>query len=334
SLCENPRVGTVFPGILWVFAQTLKELLKDAKADGTLVKGILKGKSTHATWKDVGTLLEDLKAVKGILNGSGGDAGKVVKQLETAAKELREALEVADEAIQLRAMGKLSGREADVVEAVELATQKLAKARETAKEVVPSLSKALEGNPHRRAADLQKRLGEATRNLESAANTLPDQLENRLETLARQLSGDAATNMHSAILGMNLNNPRKPGYYAPRPPGAEAAHLVPSGDWSTRSMSERAKEAITKAQAILADSGIDINDARNGFWATDSKQLGTHTEDFFLKLRKALDEAKARGPKAVEEALATMRQRVLGTPADPLRGTPEIPPEFLFSQKK
>jgi hypothetical protein len=87
-------------------------------------------------------------------------------------------------------------------------------------------------------------------------------------------------------------------------------------------------KAIQDARDALDSAGIDINDARNGFWAEESRQLGTQTDAYFEELGRVLGEAKARGPKAVEEALASMRQRVLGT-----KGPNGKPPEFQFSQK-
>jgi hypothetical protein len=290
--------------------QELAGMIQKALADST-IKAVIVGKSTGPPWKDVGRLIKAMQEARVVLNGGDAAAREQAEKLESSAKELQAALELADRAIQLRAAGQLNDKEESVVAAVEAATQALAKTKDLAQQVMPQLTAALQGSTHPLAKGLQKTLGEVAGSLQDACNTLPGQFNSRLATLAKQLTGDSATAMNAAILGRNLNNPNKEGYYASRPPGVQACHLVPSGDWSNNpNRSDPVKEAIADSQEILEEAGIDINDARNGFWATGKGgQLGSHKNEFFLRLAESLREPPSRrsGPHAQHTRIRVVR---------------------------
>jgi len=75
-----------------------------------------------------------------------------------------------------------------------------------------------------------------------------------------------------------------------RNPGDQAAHLVPTGNFSKRTA--RVKEAIKFCQDKFNDvMGASMrNRAVNGFFA-QSGHLGTHTDAFFLKMAKMMKNA-------------------------------------------
>jgi hypothetical protein len=72
---------------------------------------------------------------------------------------------------------------------------------------------------------------------------------------------------------------------------------------------------IQDARETLTQAGIDINDARNGFWGINSAgggQNGTHTNEFFKALGEEMARAKAAGgtEATVEQVLGRLRKRV------------------------
>ncbi len=81
-----------------------------------------------------------------------------------------------------------------------------------------------------------------------------------------------------------------------------AAHLVPRGAFSRRQ--KDVVDAIRAAKEALAEAGIGIDEAINGFLTKASNQLGTHTNAFF---RRMGDLFKS---KSAAEALETLLQEV------------------------
>ena len=74
--------------------------------------------------------------------------------------------------------------------------------------------------------------------------------------------------------------------------GEQAAHIVPIGAFSGRKTI--VQKAIQKAKEALEWAGIDINSAANGFFASVGHN-GTHTNVFFLKLGKLMENAMRDG---------------------------------------
>ena len=74
---------------------------------------------------------------------------------------------------------------------------------------------------------------------------------------------------------------------------------------------------IQDARETLKKAGIDINDARNGFWGintVEGGQNGSHTNEFFKALGKEMEQARLEGgtEAAVQNALERLRKRVEG----------------------
>jgi hypothetical protein len=86
----------------------------------------------------------------------------------------------------------------------------------------------------------------------------------------------------------------------------QAAHLVPTGDFSNRK--PNVQRAIDAAQKALEFAGIDINSAENGFWAKRGHK-GTHRNKYFLELGETLTKAKKEGKQAVRDALADIKAK-------------------------
>ncbi len=106
----------------------------------------------------------------------------------------------------------------------------------------------------------------------------------------------------SKILGNAL---RKAGQNRPTSKH-QAAHLVPTGNFSKRPAN--VQKAIEDARAAIQPIGI--NTAANGFWALRGHK-GTHRNKYFLEIGKTLKEAEAVGPKAVRDALKTIKNNAM-----------------------
>jgi RHS repeat-associated protein len=117
-----------------------------------------------------------------------------------------------------------------------------------------------------------------------------------------------ASNASSERLGKNMEAAGRP-----KPSDShQASHLVPGEDFVSRLS---VTQIIQDARKILADAGIDIDDARNGFWGINSEgggQNGTHSNAFFTALGEEMERARAQGgtEAAVEQALERLRTRV------------------------
>jgi A nuclease family of the HNH/ENDO VII superfamily with conserved AHH len=116
------------------------------------------------------------------------------------------------------------------------------------------------------------------------------------------------SNADSVILRKNLSEKRG----QPPSDAHQASHLVPGEDFINR---PTVSPIIQDARETLKKAGIDINDARNGFWGINSGsggQNGTHTNEFFKALGEEMGRAKAAGgtEAAVEQALGRLRTRV------------------------
>ena len=106
------------------------------------------------------------------------------------------------------------------------------------------------------------------------------------------------TSCDSKKLGKALKNDGQPNLTI----DGQAAHVVPTGEFSARSPA--VQQAINDARAALESAGIPINSAENGFWATAGHN-GTHTDAFFLQLGKRMNDAVAAG--TVSETLNAIR---------------------------
>ena len=89
------------------------------------------------------------------------------------------------------------------------------------------------------------------------------------------------------------------GYAGISGPG-EAAHIVPSN---------RQGAIFDTMREILEEVGIDVNDAENGFIATNRGHNGTHKNSFYSVLFKALSNARG-DQEGVEDVLESVRQVV------------------------
>ena len=72
----------------------------------------------------------------------------------------------------------------------------------------------------------------------------------------------------------------------------QAGHVVPTGVFSRRS--KEVQRAIQDAKDALKRVNIDLNDAFNGFWTQCSRHMGTHTDEFLLKLGRRLKPLQSR----------------------------------------
>src|SRR5262245_44609904 len=90
--------------------------------------------------------------------------------------------------------------------------------------------------------------------------------------------------------------------------GGQAAHVVPSGDWSQSGRSAAVIQAVEDAQAALRSAGIAGNSAPNGFWATAGHN-GTHTDAYLLQLGERMNQAVANG--TVAETLNAIRKEAI-----------------------
>jgi hypothetical protein len=95
------------------------------------------------------------------------------------------------------------------------------------------------------------------------------------------------TSCDSFALGQELENA---GFA--RGPGEQAAHVVPTGDFSGRSQS--VQEAIQTARLALESEGIGLNSVGNGFFAPVG-HYGTHSDEYFLALGNVMGNAIQNG---------------------------------------
>jgi hypothetical protein len=110
------------------------------------------------------------------------------------------------------------------------------------------------------------------------------------------------TGSHSEKLGKHLEATGNP-----RPPGHQAAHIVPTNSFSNRS--DDVKKAIATAQekfdkfltSELRDTTV------NGFWA-EAGHAGTHTDKFFLALGQAFRGVNSE--RAANSALDAIWKRI------------------------
>ena len=79
---------------------------------------------------------------------------------------------------------------------------------------------------------------------------------------------------------------------AMRQAGYQAGHVVPTGVFSRRVKAVR--DAIQDAKDALKRANNDLNDAFNGFWTQCSRHMGTHTDEFLLKLGDRLKPLQSR----------------------------------------
>ena len=89
-------------------------------------------------------------------------------------------------------------------------------------------------------------------------------------------------------------------------PGEVAAHVVFRSGWSSRNR----YPWVQYMQDMLAQVGIDLNDAENGFFTSSSNYNGTHTDDFIKSLWSAIDAVRGNGP-AIEEVLTFAKDAAL-----------------------
>ncbi len=106
------------------------------------------------------------------------------------------------------------------------------------------------------------------------------------------------TGAHSKKLAESLGD---------RPPGMQAAHVVPTNGFKNRSPAvQRAiRLAQNKMDRHLGAAARDT--AINGFWAAPGHK-GTHTDHFFTEMGKAF--RGANSPAATKRALAGMQRRI------------------------
>ena len=117
---------------------------------------------------------------------------------------------------------------------------------------------------------------------------------------------DILVHNNSRVLGRSLAaNVRA------RAAGEAAAHIVPSGNWASTNRLQIVKDAIANSQArvnSLLPGGI--NGYYNGFWTNDARQLGTHTDAYFITMWNLLQNAQSENE--VVAALAELRQMAQG----------------------
>ncbi len=110
--------------------------------------------------------------------------------------------------------------------------------------------------------------------------------------------------VHNSCLRNNLQS-RNIG---PLAKGEQAAHIVPTGRFSNRSV--RVQQAIKTAQMNF-DKYLGAgyrNRSINGFFTRNNRHLGTHTDNYFIALGKEFDKVASR--RDALEALQRIRSRI------------------------
>jgi hypothetical protein len=139
------------------------------------------------------------------------------------------------------------------------------------------------------------------------------------QALARkQMAKVRASDADSQRLGVNMTRGDKERGIPPRPKptdGAkyDASHLLPGEDFVGR---PKDSEIIKRARKIYNDSGMHIDDPRNGFWGKKSTrwneydQMGTHTSPYFKALAQEMEQAARDGGKEADVVAALERLRI------------------------
>jgi hypothetical protein len=139
------------------------------------------------------------------------------------------------------------------------------------------------------------------------------------EALARKQTAKVrASDANSQRLGENMTRGDQARGIPARPKptdGAkyDASHLLPGEDFIGRPDDSR---IIKQARKIYNDSGMHIDDPRNGFWGkkrtrwNEYDQMGTHTSKYFKALGDELDQALLDGGKEADVAAALERLRI------------------------
>jgi len=92
--------------------------------------------------------------------------------------------------------------------------------------------------------------------------------------------------------------------------GDAAAHIVPTGDFSARSL--EVQDAVARAQEILEDADIELNDAENGFVSNLANHYGTHTDAYLIEMSSRLEEV-AGNPSGILGVLDDLKFDILNT---------------------
>ena len=93
-----------------------------------------------------------------------------------------------------------------------------------------------------------------------------------------------------------------------KPAGTETHHLVPKGEYSTRSAA--ARDNLHRAQALLHRFGIGPDEGSNGVFLPRTEHRAIHTDEYFRALNRELGDARSK--EDAVEILADIRRDVHG----------------------